>query len=173
MLTGAEIRVHEFKKGVRGYLIDDVDEFMEQIIHDFDVLHSENNMLKEKVENLEATLEHYKNLETTMNNSLLAAQQAADIMKDNAHKEVELIVEKSKVRMTDLFAVYQDVIRRINMMNLDMKAQISTQMELLEKTQKRMEALTDYFYGEDFKTLMENLDQLKIRFTRDDEPAEG
>ena len=173
MLTGAEIRVHEFKKGVRGYLIDDVDEFMEQVIHDFDVLHSENNMLKEKVENLEATLEHYKNLETTMNNSLLAAQQAADIMKDNAHKEVELIVEKSKVRMTDLFAVYQDVIRRINMMNLDMKAQISTQMELLEKTQKRMEALTDYFYGEDFKTLMENLDQLKIRFTRDDEPAEG
>ena len=173
MLTGAEIRVHEFKKGVRGYLIDDVDEFMEQVIHDFDVLHSENNMLKEKVENLETTLEHYKNLETTMNNSLLAAQQAADIMKDNAHKEVELIVEKSKVRMTDLFAVYQDVIRRINMMNLDMKAQISTQMELLEKTQKRMEALTDYFYGEDFKTLMENLDQLKIRFTRDDEPAEG
>ncbi len=173
MLTGAEIRVHEFKKGVRGYLIDDVDEFMEQVIHDFDVLHSENSTLKEKVENLEATLEHYKNLETTMNNSLLAAQQAADIMKDNAHKEVELIVEKSKVRMTDLFAVYQDVIRRINMMNLDMKAQISTQMELLEKTQKRMEALTDYFYGEDFKTLMENLDQLKIRFTRDDEPEEG
>ena len=165
MLTGSEIRMHEFKKGVRGYLIDDVDTFMEQVIHDFDTLYSENRILQEKVSNLQTTLEHYKNMESTMNNSILAAQQTADLMKENAHKEVELIVEKSKIRMMDLFAVYQDVIRRINMINLDMTAQISTQLELMEKTQKRMENLTDYFYGEDFKSMMENLDKLDIQFT--------
>ena len=173
MLTGAEIRMHEFKKGVRGYLIDDVDEFMEEIIHDFDTLHSENHILQEKIDNLQTTLEHYRSLENTMNNSLLAAQQAADMMKENAHKEVELIIEKSKARMTDMFAVYQDVIRRINMMNLDMKAQISTQLELMEKTQKRMENLTDYFYGEDFKSMMENLDKLGTQFQEDSKGVPG
>ena len=172
MLTGAEIRMHEFKKGVRGYLMDDVDEFMERVIHDFDALYSENHLLQEKIASLQSTIEHYRNLENTMNNSLLAAQQAADLIRESAHKEVELIVEKSKVRMMDLFAVYQDVIRRINMMNLDMKAQISTQLELMEKTQKRMESLTDYFYGEDFKAMMENLDKLGTQFNQEEEKTE-
>ncbi len=175
MLTGAQIRMHEFKKGVRGYSVDDVDEFMEEIVHDFDVLYSENNVLREKIETLEANLEHYKSIENTMNNSILAAQQAADLMKESAHKEMELIVEKSKVRMMDLFSVYQDVIRRVNMINLDVKAQVGAQLELMDKIQKRMENLTDYFYGEDFKSVMENLDKLGSQFAEetDGEPAEN
>jgi len=163
MLTGAEIRMHEFKRGVRGYLVDDVDAFMEKIVQDFDTLYSENHLLRDKIVSLQASIDHYRNMENTMNNSILAAQHTAELLKENARKEVDLIIEKSKIRMMDLFNVYQDVIRRINMINLDMKAQLVSQMELMEKTHKRMDDLTDYFYGEDFKALMENLDRINAQ----------
>ena len=48
MLTPVEIENKEFKKGIRGYREDEVDEFLDIVKEDFENLYRENTDLKEK-----------------------------------------------------------------------------------------------------------------------------
>ncbi len=53
MITPVDIEKKEFTKGVRGYNIDEVDEFLDQIIVDLEKLIKENLRLKTEVTALE------------------------------------------------------------------------------------------------------------------------
>ena len=48
MITPIEIENKEFKKGIRGYNQDEVDEFLDMVKEDFEQLYRENLELKKK-----------------------------------------------------------------------------------------------------------------------------
>lgn len=94
-ITPMEINNKEFKRAFRGYDIDDVDDFMEQIVEDYEKLFKENAALREKINTLTEKLEHYTKIETTLQNTLVLAQGAADQAKSNSQKESELILKNA------------------------------------------------------------------------------
>lgn len=94
-LSPMDINNKEFKRAFRGYDIDDVDDFMEQIIEDYEKLYKENAALKEKINTLNERLEHYTRIEATLQNTLVLAQGAADQAKSNSQKEAELIIKNA------------------------------------------------------------------------------
>jgi cell division initiation protein len=94
-LTAMDINNKEFRRAMRGYNPDDVDEFLDKIAEDYEVLYKENSTLKEKVVAMNERLEHYGKIETTIQNTLLLAQNAAEQAKVTAQKEAELLIKSS------------------------------------------------------------------------------
>ena len=70
MLTPHDIEVKEFGRAVRGYKTEDVDNFLDEIILDFQQLLDENKKLRESVAELDADLRQYKKSESSMLNTL-------------------------------------------------------------------------------------------------------
>lgn len=94
-ITAMEITNKEFKRTIRGYSPDEVDEFLDKIAEDYENLYKENSTLKEKLSNIEDKIEHYNKMESTIQNTLLLAQNAAEQARENAKKESELIVKNA------------------------------------------------------------------------------
>ncbi|EHI99593.1 DivIVA domain containing protein [Clostridium sp. DL-VIII] len=94
-LTPMDINNKEFKKGLRGYNPDEVDEFLDEVVENYEELYKENATLKEKLTNQNEKLEHYSKIETTIQNTLLLAQNAAEQAKNSAQKEAELLLKNA------------------------------------------------------------------------------
>ncbi|MBP1743703.1 MAG: putative septum site-determining protein divIVA [Firmicutes bacterium] len=91
-ITSMEITNKEFKKGMRGYNQEEVDEYLDRVAEDYEALYKENSVLKEKVAAVDERLEHYRKMETTIQNTLVMAQDAAEQARSNSKTEAELIV---------------------------------------------------------------------------------
>ena len=94
-LTPMDINNKEFKRGLRGYNPDEVDEFLEDIVENYEELYKENSRLKETVTRLKDKVDHYERLEATIQNTLLLAQNAAEQAKESSQKEADLIVNNA------------------------------------------------------------------------------
>lgn len=94
-ITAMDITSKEFKKSFRGYDVDEVDEFLDEIAEDYENIYKENSILKEKVHNVEENLNHYSKMEETIQNTLILAQDAADQSKKSAKKEADLIIRSA------------------------------------------------------------------------------
>ncbi len=102
MLTPLEIHNKEFKRGFRGYNEEEVDEFLDRVIKDYETLYRDNMDLKETIDRLNSKLEHYQHMENTLHSTLVIAQETAEEVKLNAKKETELIIKEAEIRAQKL-----------------------------------------------------------------------
>ncbi|WP_096435486.1 DivIVA domain-containing protein [Alteribacter populi] len=95
-LTPLDIHNKEFTRGFRGYDEDEVNEFLDQVIKDYEMVIREKKELYDRVNELEEKLDHFSNLETTLNKSIFVAQETAEEVKRSADKEAKLIIKESE-----------------------------------------------------------------------------
>jgi cell division initiation protein len=95
-LTPLDIHNKEFSKGFRGYDEDEVNEFLDQVIKDYEMIIREKKQLEEKVAELTEKLNYFTNIEETLNKSILIAQETAEEVKRNAQKEAKLIIKEAE-----------------------------------------------------------------------------
>ncbi|NLJ73279.1 MAG: DivIVA domain-containing protein [Syntrophomonadaceae bacterium] len=162
MITAIEIRNQQFSKAIRGYNEEEVKNFLYRLSQDYENLYSENAKLKEKIQKLEYDLDKYYKMEETMNNSLILAQQTAEGLRANAKKEADLILEESKGKIAEILMIYQEIIKRMNIFGVEIKAQVGAHLEMLDKNQARIEDLSTFFYSKDLKDLLENLEEVSL-----------
>lgn len=98
MLTPQAVASHAFSKAtLGGYNLAQVDEFLDTLTADYTALYNENAILKNKLKVLSETVEEYRATDTAMRKTLLAAQQMADAMVNEAkQKQDELVSEAEK-----------------------------------------------------------------------------
>lgn len=95
MLTPMDIHDHQFKKSFRGYSENEVDDFLDKIVEDFEKLINDNERLKTQLYTAETELEKYRGLEKTMNDTLMVAQRTADEVISAARKNAENMKEQT------------------------------------------------------------------------------
>lgn len=95
-LTPLDIHNKEFTKGFRGYDEDEVNEFLDQVIKDYELIIREKKELDERLNDMNERLTHFSNIEETLNKSIVVAQEAAEELKRNAQKEAKLIVREAE-----------------------------------------------------------------------------
>lgn len=95
-LTPLDIHNKEFSRRMRGYDEDQVNEFLDQIIKDYEGLIRENKELQTSLAAIEERLGHFTNIEETLSKAIIVAQNAADELKSNAKKESQLIVREAE-----------------------------------------------------------------------------
>ena len=97
MLTPLDIENKKFSKQImNGYNVDEVDDFLDEIGVDFAKKQKELNDAVKKIEDLKSSLEHYKNIEDTLQNTLLMAQSTAEEVKSVAKQKADQILNEAK-----------------------------------------------------------------------------
>lgn len=97
MLRPIDIQNKEFEKKIKGYSCDEVDDFLDVVIQDYELLFKENQTLKNKIGMLTETVSRYKQIENTMQQSMEVARQTAEDMKKSAESEASAIINKAKL----------------------------------------------------------------------------
>ena len=95
LLTPMDIHDHQFKKSFRGYSENEVDDFLDRVVADFEKLLRDNDRLKNQINTDAKELEKYRSLEKTMNDTLMVAQRTADEVISNARKTVDDMKEQA------------------------------------------------------------------------------
>ncbi|MCQ6558249.1 DivIVA domain-containing protein [Paenibacillus mendelii] len=95
-LTPLDIHNKEFGRRLRGYDEDEVNEFLDQVIKDYELLIRENKEMQNQAMALQEKLNHFSNIEETLSKTIIVAQEAADDLKNNAKKEAQLIVKEAE-----------------------------------------------------------------------------
>lgn len=155
MLTPLDIHNREFRRSLRGYDIDEVDEFLDEVIRDFETLYKENLDLKEKIQKQDDNINKYKELEETLQNTLVLVQQLSEEVKQNAEQEAKLIIweaQKKAEQINDGIQVQiMESTRKLEAMRglekqlyVKLKTFLATQLDLmknydLEKTDQEMQ----------------------------------
>lgn len=85
MLTPTDIENKVFKKTkFSGYEINDVEDYLEKIIVDYEKLFKENLEMKDRIDNLQESVAYYKSLEIGIDQTVGNAQIEADNIKEEA-----------------------------------------------------------------------------------------
>ena len=97
MITPLDIENKKFSKQMmNGYNVDEVDDFLDEIMEDYEANYKELAILRPKIDELNSALEHYKNIETTLQNTLVMAQSTADEVKNVAKQQADQIISEAQ-----------------------------------------------------------------------------
>ena len=113
MLTPLDIHNKEFKKSFRGYNEEEVDEFLDKVIKDYEELYRENIEIKENLDRLNSKLEHFQHMENTLHNTLIIAQETAEEVKFNAKRTTELMIKEAELQAQKVIDEASNKVRRM------------------------------------------------------------
>ncbi|MDR7923384.1 DivIVA domain-containing protein [Latilactobacillus sakei subsp. sakei] len=91
VLTPLDIHNKEFGNKMRGYNPDQVNDFLDQVIKDYESVLNENDALKAELKSSDEKVTYFNELKDALNQSIIVAQEAADKVKENAKREAEII----------------------------------------------------------------------------------
>lgn len=95
VLSPQDIHNKEFSVKMRGYNIDEVNDYLDRIIKDYQLTLEDNELLKKKLSSANEQLEHFNGMKDSLNQSIIVAQNAADNLKSNAEKDSKEIYQTS------------------------------------------------------------------------------
>ena len=96
-ITPMDIEQQEFSRSFRGYSEEEVDDFLDKIVKDYEELINENVRLNEEIERMQEKLKEFSQIEETLRNSLLNAQKSAEEIKGRVENEAKVIIEKAEM----------------------------------------------------------------------------
>ena len=148
MLTPLDIENKKFsKQRINGYSVEEVDDFLVELTVDYGKAYKESTEAKKKIDELTQSLAHYKNIEETLQSTLVMAQstaeevksvarqQAEQIVKDakgNAQKEADSLVQEINMKKKEL----DDLKKQFDVYKAKMEALLISQLELLKDINK-------------------------------------
>lgn len=148
MITPLDIENKRFSKQMmNGYSVEEVDDFLDELTADYSKNYKENSELKSKVEELNKSLEHYKSIESTLNNTLVMAQSTAEDIKKVAQQQADQIINEAKSnaqkQVDDLnnelilkTKEVEDVKKQFDIYKAKMESLLISQLELLKDINK-------------------------------------
>lgn len=148
MLTPLEIENKKFSKQImNGYNVEEVDEFLDLLTSEYERIYKENAETRNRIEQLEDDLVHYKAIENTLQSTLLMAQSTAEDVKNvakqqaeqilndaemNARKSVEALGQEVMLKQREL----EDIQKQFDIYKAKMESLLISQLELLKEINK-------------------------------------
>ena len=101
-ITPLDIQQMVFKVNFRGYDKEEVNRFLEELAQTVEALNRDLAVQREKIIFLEQQLAELKRTEATLSNTLLSAQSLAENVKQNAHREADLVIKEAELKAGEL-----------------------------------------------------------------------
>ena len=148
MITPLDIENKKFgKQMMNGYSVEEVDDFLDDLTVDYSKNYKEITELKAKVEELTASLNHYKSIESTLQNTLLMAQETSEEVKSVAKQKAEQIINDAKAlsekRVNELNneitlkeQALEDIKKQFDIYKAKMESLLISQLELIKDNNK-------------------------------------
>lgn len=180
-ITPLDIHHKKFKTGFKGYNVDEVDQFLDELASQLDVLYKENSSMKEKTNESEALVNKYKDLEGALNSALVNAQKLAEEVVAKATAEAETIVGKAKREAKEIFETsveqrneLMQSIKRLQKLDEDSKTRLLNVLDEFTSVIQGSEAAVDQEIMRKEEHLSEQLDDFMNKAAETDsaEPSE-
>lgn len=98
-ITPMDIRQQQFTvKMFRGFDVQEVDTFLEDVAEDYEALLKENALLKEQLQALEERTRGLEDRERVLQETLITTQRLTEEMKEGAKREAALIVREAEMQ---------------------------------------------------------------------------
>ena len=144
MITPLDIENKKFSKQMmNGYNVNEVDDFLDELTLEYGKLYEENAELKSEKEELDNDMGNYKNLESTLQSTLVIAQRTADEIQEVAKKQAEQLIKdaeiEAKAKTEELNAQIlvktkelEDLKKQFDVYKAKMESLLISQLELLK-----------------------------------------
>jgi cell division initiation protein len=160
MITPLDIQNKEFRRSIRGYNEAEVDEFLDEVMKDFEKLYKENMELKDKILVLNEQIDRYNSLEHTLKETLIVAQSTADEVISAAKEKAKTIVENANIEAKRLIdeaneevyrikKAYENLLREMFLFKTRYKSFIEAQLTALDEFYSEIENNTKRIDNED------------------------
>ena len=148
IITPLDIENKKFSKQMmNGYSVEEVDDFLDELTACYEKIYKDSNESKDKIKELEGKLEHYKQIEGTLNNTLIMAQTTAEDIKNVARQQADQIIKDAesdaKQSLTNLeqqIALKQksleDLQKQFDVYKAKMESLLISQLELIKEINK-------------------------------------
>jgi cell division initiation protein len=120
-ITPLDIQQKQFSTRFRGFDMEEVDSFLELIREEMEELLRENANLREEARRFEKQLKEYKNIETTLKDTLISTQQMVEEYRNTAKKEADLIIKETELKADVMLREAQEKVVKIHEDITDMK----------------------------------------------------
>ncbi len=167
-LSPLDIHNKEFGRAFRGYDEDEVNEFLEQVLKDYENLIEENKELKNSLQQTKEQVTHFNTIEETLQKSILIAQEAAEDVRRNSMKESKLIIKEAEKNADRIVNEALSRARRISVEIEDLKKQSKV---FRNRFKMLIEAQLDLVQADDWDKLLEyeiDAEQLHAATEEDD-----
>lgn len=146
-LTPLDIKKQEFRKTIRGFDPMEVETFLEMVADEYEELLRDRNQLKEEVDKLQTQLQDYRQVEHTLKETLMNAQESIKRAQANSEKEGEMIIREAELKADKIVGrAYKELEKMKNELLLvksqkdsfasKLKHLIQSQLELIEILEK-------------------------------------
>ena len=144
MITPLDIENKRFgKQKIGGYNVNEVDDFLDELTLEYGKLYKENAELKSQREELDSNVGKYRNIENTLQNTLVMAQKTADEITAVAKQQAEQIIKdaeyKAKTSVDELNMQIvakereiEDLKKQFEVYKAKMESLLISQLELLK-----------------------------------------
>jgi len=147
MYTPLDIENKKFSKQmVNGYSVEEVDDFLDELTIDYEKIYKQVGEATKKASDMEEELKKYKNIENTLQNTLVMAQTTADEIKELAKQQADQIVKEAQGTAKQVIEIEQSIVtkrkeledleKQIDVYKAKMESLLISQLELLKDMNK-------------------------------------
>ena len=162
MITPLDIENKKFSKQMmNGYNVEDVDDFLDELVIDYEKNYKELAEANEKIDKLTNELEQYRNLEKTLQNTLVMAQSTAEEVKVVAKQQADQFIAEAKAKA-------EEIQREGNESSLKQLDEIDKQIAIKEKRFEEVKKQFDVYKAK-MESLLISQEELIKEINKDDE----
>lgn len=97
MITPLDIENKKFsKKAISGYSTEEVDDFLDEVTLAYEKIYKEATEARNTIEGLNNEINKYRQMESTLQSTLLMAQNAAEEVKNTAKEQADLMLSEAQ-----------------------------------------------------------------------------
>ena len=150
-VTPLVVRQKEFATRFRGFDVQEVDSFLEDLARELESQDVTIKNLKQENHRLDLENQGYKKREDSMKNAMIQSQKVLDQMKDNAKKSAEVVIANAEVeaekilnrahkRLSQLHSDITELKRQRIQLEMQIGSVLESHSKLLEMTQEENKA---------------------------------
>jgi len=135
-LTPLEIKKQRFRQRVRGYDPVEVETFLEMVADEYEAVMAEKTKLSEEVAKLRVQLSDYRQVEKTLQETLMNAQENVNQSRENSKREAEILIREAELKAEKILDEAREKLDR-------MKNEVSILRAQKESFAKRLKHLLE------------------------------
>lgn len=149
--TPSEIKNKAFTRIKNGFEPTEVEQYLEQLSHEIERLKEDKKQLEKVLEERDAHIQSFKEVEKSVGEAIVSAQRAADETKAAAQKERDAIIRKAQAEASQIVNDGIEKARRLSFQTEDMKRQSKV---FRSRFRMLVEAQLDLLKSDDWEYLL-------------------
>ena len=183
MLPPYEIKAKEFTHVLRGYAVEEVDEYCAFALDKYTELYRENDALEQKIASLEAELAHFREDEESIRSALVDAKRASTRIVEEATERSKVILHSAKLNCDRILSECRSAVSEerdellllramVKKFKDDLFSAYKTHIEYIERIAPELDSLDESEFSDE-AVLRLAVESIKGSIREDESTADG